>query len=379
MKIFWIGPYLPSPEGSGGDIRSFHLMRELKRRGATLRGWFQGTHDDRARGFFDNLTVKSLSGPLRYGRALWGRMGGTPFSYGRYYDPMIEQVVPDGFIPYVDHLHMSVNFSRESNHDFWLDEHNVEYVLWNEFSNHCSVFKRWFIEREAPLVKQFEFDRIYESAGTGLPSKENLERLPEECRSKVSIIPNGVSEEWLEYGRRNLQNTVDKVERFGYIGSYDWPPNYEAIDDFLKNHWPKYHDTHPQAELYIAGPSPDSSWQTVAGVTVMGFVDTSREFFDMIDTLVVPLAIGSGTRLKILEAVARGIPVLSTEKGIEGLNLPAIRTVDERGKLVSEMEKMESSTASVSSGREANFQYVEDQYKWTSIGKSLWNTLSDLF
>ena len=109
--------------------------------------------------------------------------------------------------------------------------------------------------------------------------------------------------------------------RLGFIGSLDWAPNAEGLRQFLKDSWPRIHSTLPTITLEIAGRNaPD--WllsQTFPGVKVLGEVSDARAFIQHQHLMIAPLYAGGGVRVKILEAMALGIPTLNTRLAIEGI------------------------------------------------------------
>ena len=107
-----------------------------------------------------------------------------------------------------------------------------------------------------------------------------------------------------------------------FVGTMTWAPNNEGIIWFLKNVMPKCKDIE-KYELTIVGKNPSQSVTDLAkeysNVHVLGYVDNLEDVYENSDVLVVPLLVGSGQRVKIIEAFARGYGVISTTIGAEGL------------------------------------------------------------
>jgi len=98
-------------------------------------------------------------------------------------------------------------------------------------------------------------------------------------------------------------------------------PNIDGVIHFVQNIWPRISDAHPQARCKIIGGSPPPSLLALAGprVELTGFVADLRPHLAAAAAVVVPLRLGGGTRLKIVEAMAMGKAIVSTTLGAEGI------------------------------------------------------------
>ena len=110
--------------------------------------------------------------------------------------------------------------------------------------------------------------------------------------------------------------------RMFHLGAMDWGPNREGVDWFLNSVWPSVVARHPDTEFHLAGKGLDPTWHSdIPGVVNHGEVPDAEAFCAQFDLLVVPLLRGAGIRVKIVEAMAKGIPVATTSKGVAGLDL----------------------------------------------------------
>jgi glycosyltransferase involved in cell wall biosynthesis len=138
--------------------------------------------------------------------------------------------------------------------------------------------------------------------------------------SHVSVIPNGIDETYFRPFPYPL-----KPNSMIFSGSMDWRPNQDGMRYFLNAIFPEIQKRLPEATVTIAGRNPppwlEDLAKTFRGVEITGTVDDIRPFIAQGALYVVPLRIGGGSRLKILEALAMGKTVLSTSIGAEGLNL----------------------------------------------------------
>jgi glycosyltransferase involved in cell wall biosynthesis len=139
--------------------------------------------------------------------------------------------------------------------------------------------------------------------------------------SNIEVVPNAVDLPQKREGR-NASPTV------GFIGYLPYRPNKMAAEELISRIWPLVRDQVPNAKLVIAGTRPDCLPSFVrakvdpdryAGVEFTGFVSDLSEFYDRVQVVCCPIRAGGGTRLKIIEAAAHGLPVVATRVAAEGL------------------------------------------------------------
>ncbi len=135
----------------------------------------------------------------------------------------------------------------------------------------------------------------------------------------VSVIPNGVNLEF--YRRENTAPAALRRPALVFTGKMDYRPNVDAVSWFAAEVWPLIRIRCPEAHFYIVGQKPHAQVRALAdrpGLVVTGRVGDVRPYLAGADLCVVPLRIGGGTRLKVLEAMAMGLPVVSTHLGCDG-------------------------------------------------------------
>lgn len=147
--------------------------------------------------------------------------------------------------------------------------------------------------------------------------------------------------------------------RMFHLGAMDWDPNKEGMDWFAKEVWPSVREAHPLVEFHVAGRGLDQGeWAEVDGMFNHGEVPDAEAFGRPFDLLVVPLLRGAGIRVKIVEAMSRGIPVASTSTGLHGLELldsGAVVHADPEGfagAIISLLDQPEKLDEMASAGRE---------------------------
>ena len=200
-----------------------------------------------------------------------------------------------------------------------LYEQNCEALIYERYFKETSNFmKKIFLQIESSKLKRFEQNSINSCDQLILLSKEDQKALGV-SNQKCSVIPIGIDP--VTY-QKNYFERVNGVLKMLFVGTMTWSPNNEGIVWFLENVMPLYADN-KKYELYIVGKNPSEKVQRLCAkynnVQLMGYVDSVEDYYKKCDILIVPLFIGSGQRVKIIEAFSRGFVAVSTTIGVEGL------------------------------------------------------------
>jgi glycosyltransferase involved in cell wall biosynthesis len=200
--------------------------------------------------------------------------------------------------------------------------HNVESVIWRRYyENETHPLRRWYIGGQWRKYERFE-RRVMSGVDRAVAvSFLDADRLRRDFGARrVDVVENGVD---LAYFRP--QNTPRRADRLLFLGSLDWRPNLDGVRLLLDRVFPAVRAAVPSARLCLVGRNPPEALRRQAaaepGVELFGDVPDVRPHLTGCGLMVVPLRIGGGSRLKILEALATETPVVSTRVGAEGLNL----------------------------------------------------------
>lgn len=202
-----------------------------------------------------------------------------------------------------------------------IDKHNIEFELLERLSlNETRWLRKWYNWREYRLVKPVEIKQCRDADAVAVTSERErllLKRLLP--RSVIEVVPNGVDIAY--FHGSDAEQEVDG--RIVFTGAMDYYPNAEAALFFAQTCWPLIRARMPGATWQIVGKNPRPDVQKLAelpGITVTGSVADVRPSFAEAGVAIVPLLLGGGTRLKILEAMAMRKAVVSTSLGCEGLS-----------------------------------------------------------
>ena len=201
-----------------------------------------------------------------------------------------------------------------------LDEHNVEYEIPLRSVTVDGSLPRKLYDRLEYLKVRAEEERAWRrvDACAVTSSRDAVTIRRAFPHALVDVVPNGVDTRYFSPGDRPSEPAT--LLFFGTIASY---PNVDALLFFVREVLPLIRRAHPAVRLVIVGPAPPPEIRRLSGpdVVVTDAVPDLRPYLERATAVIAPLRVGGGTRLKILEAMAMGRPVVSTSLGAEGLEV----------------------------------------------------------
>lgn len=194
-----------------------------------------------------------------------------------------------------------------------LRAHNIEHLIWQRTAEeHPMAVTRSFLRMQAKKLKRYEnycaaiADAIIPISPADQPYFEAINP-----NTHTSVCGTDV---FHKHGKYN-------AKRFFHLGAMDWLPNKLGVNWLLTEVWPKVIGQNPKLELHLAGRSMDEKLAKLkqTGVFIHGEVDNAVAFRAEHGTMLVPLLSGSGLRIKIIEGLSEGLPIISTTIGAEGI------------------------------------------------------------
>lgn len=196
--------------------------------------------------------------------------------------------------------------------------HNVKTIMWQRYCMLAFGAEKQRLEKEAIRFRAYEAKYLAEYTrliAVSEVDRSHLERITAN-RVPVDVVDNGVDINFFSPWDTKQSSSIV------FTGSMGHPPNHYGIIDFVSNTWPLVKAEFNDIKLAIVGKNPSSDilfLGTLDGVKVTGFVPDTRPYLADAAIVIAPLHSGSGTRLKILEAMAMGKAVVSTSIGAEGI------------------------------------------------------------
>ena len=345
MKLLFLTPQLPYPPHKGTTLRNFNLIRQL----AT-------DHEIHLLSFVDDESEVRWAEPLRdlcaridvrrpprrslRRRGFDSLTSRLPDMALRLWTPAMRDLVRDALaresfdVVQVEGIEMA---------RYWLDvaqspdlqqrarlsvfdEHNAEYVLQQRaFETDVRRPRKWlgalysFIQWHKLVGYERRCLRAFDAVvAVSETDRDALLRLAPDLN--ISIVPNGIDTEFNAPRPPHTPTTFTLV----FTGTMDFRPNVDAVTWFCAHVLPLIEEQVPDVRFTIVGVNPKKAVQRLAAdpaVVVTGWVPDVRSYIQEAAVYVVPLRMGGGTRFKVLEAMALGVPIVSTRVGCEGIDL----------------------------------------------------------
>jgi glycosyltransferase involved in cell wall biosynthesis len=387
MNILVLAPTFPDPPDRGSKIRVHHCVRKLVQNHSVTFASLKPAVDERvclegsatAERCDDILVAGRPSSSVR--AALGCLRPGQTYRMAKFGTVQLRPLVRDAidenafdliwvhFLNMLDVLDDPAIQKRLDGATVVLDQHNDVARVWTRIAEHGSVSRRllavWNIrqvrrarKRLLPMVdvvlsvSDTDTDAMRQTVPAGVP---------------IWTVPNGVDTEAIR--------PTDNPDRLSVIlvGSMDVDMNVDAATWFADGIWPHVLDKVPAAEFVIVGRQPQPAVRALSqrdGIYVTGTVDDVQPYYEEAAVATAPFRLGGGTKLKMLEAMAAGTPIVSTSVGAQGLAAEPGRHLrvadDPAGFANAVVDMLRDTDARDRIAGEAR-ALVEERYAWSSI------------
>jgi len=379
MRVVFLSPYVPYPVRHGGHNRTLGLIRCLARFAAVE---VLAIGDPRDAGVVEAQAELSRLG---VSLAVFPPMGPgaeesdasdtrrLPDAVAHFRSAALRATLVSGPPPDVLHVEemAMAQYTGTVSCPRVLDRQKVEWDYHQAMSHVGGEQGEWH-EREAARFRSWEsrcaglFDRLLV---TGPGDREAL--APFHGAERIHVVPIGVDEAIRAPGGR-----TSGVEYVLLYGTLDYAPNVEANEAYFRAVWPRLREALPELRTLVmgSGPPPASLPRDDSRVDVLGYVPRIGDVLSGPGVLVAPLRVGGGSRTKILEALAAGMPVVSTDAGVENIGLMEGRhylRAETAEEMVAAVVRLARDPGLVSALGREGAAHIESGFRWSSIARAL--------
>jgi polysaccharide biosynthesis protein PslH len=384
MKILMLVPFLPNIRTSGGQTRWYNIIKYLSQdHDITL---FSLIKDESERQFIPELekyckkvkVFKRAKSPWTLRNILLTGFTWYPFLVIRNFSSEekiaikkeLEEVSYD--LIHAETFYVMPHIPKTSVPSI-LVEQTIEYQVYMHYVIHEAPFflKPLFM---LDVVKLRFWEMYFWKKATQLVAVSEEDRKIMRRLIKginVDIIPNGVDTGY--FAAKQITKLTPQRVLYG-VTNFEWLQNIEAVNILIYEVWPKIVNKFPNAILWIAGRKIPQSLVTLSesrdDIEITESIDDSRDAYLGSTVMVTPIRGSGGTRLKILEALAAGLPIVSTSIGVAGLNLIHNKHAlisDNMAKLAEYTLELLKDTKRARMIGEAGKKYVKLHYDWHSV------------
>jgi glycosyltransferase involved in cell wall biosynthesis len=331
MRILMLTPYLPWPLNSGGQIRTYNLLKNLAHKHEI--SLFSFIRDDDERKYIGKLKpycrkimlFKRTQSPWALRNILLAGLTPYPFLVCIYLskaakDALRKELSQEKYdIIHAETFYVMPNIPATEIPTL-LVEQTIEYLGYQTYTEQTAMpFLRPMLYIDVIKLKFWEklfWKKADHLVTMSAEDRDWIKRMVPQAQ--VSTVANGIDVEYF----KDTPVKRPKTPTVLFVGNYKWLPNVDAAKYIAYEIWPDIHRQIPDAELKIVGRDATDAilkLNRIPGVKVIGEVGDIREALGSAHVMLAPIRNGRGTRYKILEAMAAGLPVVSTSLGIEGI------------------------------------------------------------
>ena len=378
-KIVIMATRFPFPIEKGDKLRTYYLLKSLhKTHDLYLISLSEETISEdqlnEIKAFTKEIHLFTLSKIGKYFRLIWGLFNSKPlqvnyftsFKKKRKIEDLLELIKPDHIIcqlirsaEYVKNYHdcpKTIDYMDALSKGM---ERRINKVNWtSKFIFQLEA--RRLKDYERRIFNYFEFQTII--------SKQDRDYISHPDQKKMLVMPNGIDDHYFEALK------VEKKYDLVFVGNLNYPPNIDAINYLVKEILPSL----PHLKFLISGANPSKSLlhqlDSIPNITITGWVDDIRESYLQGKILIAPMQIGTGMQNKILEAMALGVPSITTtlaNNAIMATHQETIWVADTRESIILGIETLLSNEAMYEKIKGNAKEFVRERYNWNTIIQDL--------
>lgn len=327
-----ITPYLPYPLWSGGQIRTYNLLKHLSKKHEI--SLFSFIRDEKERLYIPHLRKYCNNVKLFRKRPPWSitslglaAMTFYPLVVCMYLNKQVQKAISDAIgkehfdLIHAETFYVMPNIAEQKT-PIILAEQTIEYLVYKHFTETIPLLPtKLLMGWDVAKIKFWEqrfWKRALRVVAMSEADKQVMHTLTKNLT--VDLVPNGVDVSFFQFRKHFLNK---KMKTVLFVGNFKWLQNREAADILVTKVWPIIQSKIPSVRLWIVGrfPTKEIFNYSSDSITISDKIEDIRSAYNNADILVAPIYGPGGTRYKILEAMATGLPVITTSTGIEGLGV----------------------------------------------------------
>lgn len=377
MKILMVSSYLPYPLFSGGHIRLFNLLKGLsKDHEITLicekRNYQSDLDIQRIEKIVKTVIVVDRKKQWTIRNILKSIFSTEPFLLVGHSNQDMKKAIKNALLSekfdliHVETFYVMQNLPK-TDIPVVLVEHNVEYEVYKKFAQNANLLLKPFLYIDILKLKLRE--KSFWNKATKLVAVSESDA--KTMGRHAEIVPNGVDIE--KYSRVVKRKSKNKVL---FIGDFKWIQNIDSVNWILNKVWPKFLSEFkgkPRPLFWIVGRTVPASLKNKKSDSVF-FDENAPSEAEFIyadsNVLLAPIRVGGGTSFKILEAMATGLPVITTPLGNLGIKARANKEIliaENSQEFVNKLKEMLSDQKKYDSISRKSSEFIKKNYDWSSI------------
>ena len=379
-KIFMMLSRVPYPLEKGDKLRAFHQLKELSLHHDVILCTLSDQSVSREarefiRPYVTHHYIFRLYKATILFRLLQNFFSDKPFQVAYFFRKRIQAKVHEIIESHKpDYLYSQLIRTAEYVKDL---PHNKTLDYQDVFSK--GLYRRWqvaplikkpFLREEYHRVKRYE-KAIFESfEKKTIISYPDRELIPHAQKRQITVIPNGVDFDF--FRRREVEKSIDII----FTGNMAYPPNINGALYLVRSIMPHVWKHLPDTGVVLAGASPSLSVRSLESdrVHVTGWVDDLREYYSRSRVFIAPMQIGTGLQNKVLEAMAMGLPCITSQLANDALNAPEGEAVlvgrDPAGFAAHILELLQNEQKRQQLA-ESGYNFVRSHYQWSKVCERL--------
>lgn len=398
MKILFLTQILPYPPDAGPKVKTWHVLRYLVTQGHEITlASFVRQEEEQYLDIVRGLGIELFPVPIRRSRAadfaflLRSNLTGIPFLIERDNLPAMRRLVNrliserNYDVIHADQFTMTqfapMNDGRAGHPVRVFDAHNANWLVLERVKANARLFLKPVLALEQQRLKRYEGRIVKRFEHTLAVTDNDRALLLEAVRSVDPAAVDGAGKRMITIpiavDTKTLQPAARKPlsRKILTLGTLHYQPNADGIRWFLNEVFPRVREAIPDAALTIIGKNPPADFLQAArqmpdAVQVTGYVEDLSPYFDESSLMVVPVRAGGGMRVRILEAFARAMPVVTTTTGLEGIDARPgedVLVVDSPADFADQVIRLACDPALQARLAENSRRLAERSYDWQAV------------